>query len=476
MSTPEQTAFPRLADRTALDWRALLLTQLHEQRQQAAVYEAYYDGNHPLQFATAKWREAFGNLFGAFADNWCQIIVDSSVERLDVVGFQIDGKPSPAAWAVWQRNGLDVESVIAHTEAGKSGRAFLLVDPRDGDPLITVEHSSQVVVVTNPANRRDRLAALKQWLGDDGYQYVTLYLPEVVLRYQSSEPARPGEGSGEIEWEPRTDEAAEVVNTLGVVPVIPMENKPGLLGQAHSDLEPALSLQDAINKLSSDLLVASEYGAFPQRVVTGWESPRDPDTGKPLFGSQERRQWLEAALSRVWTFGDPDVKATSLPATDLDNFVKATDQFVQHLAAQTKTPPHYLLGQVVNASGDALSVAEAGLVAKCRQKIRFFSDPWEEAVALALTASGTQTDPDVCEAMWANPERVSLGQLVDAAVKKATLGVPLPVLWLELGYTPQQVAEMEALAAAEASADAPPPPPPDGTTPPSDMTTGGTDG
>jgi hypothetical protein len=474
VSATEPRYAPRLGERTPLDWRALLLWQLHEQREASATYEAYYDGHHPLQFATAKFREAFGGLFGAFADNWCQIVVDAAVERLRIVGFQVGGKPSTEAWALWQRNRLDVESVIAHTEAGKSGRAYLLVDPNGGDPRITVEHSSQVVVACDPSSRHRRLAAVKHWLGDDGYQYATLYLPEVVLRYQSSTPTEPGaEG---LEWVPRDDEAAEVVNPLGVVPVIPLENKPGLLGAAHSDLEPALPLQDAINKECSDMLVASEYGAFPQRVITGWESPKDPDTGKPLFTSQDRKGWLEAALSRVWTFGDPDVTASSLPAADLANFVAAIEMFVQHLAAQTKTPPHYLLGQVVNASGDALSVAEAGLVSKCRSKTLFYSDSWEEAVALALTAAGQPTDAADCEAMWANPERVSLGALVDAAVKKATLGVPRSVLWLELGYTPQQITEMENVAAPEPPTPPTPPPTPPPAAPPSAPTTPGGSG
>lgn len=440
---------PRLAERTPLDWRELLLAQLGAQRNEAALYEDYYDGRHRLAFATTKWREAFGNLFSAFADNWCQIVVDAAVERLRVVGFQVGGAPSTEAWDLWQRNGLDIESVIAHTEAGKSGRAYLLVDPNGGEPLITVEHSSQVVVVSDPANRRHRLAALKHWLGDDGYQYATLYLPELVLRFQSAGHAVPAESrEGAVEWEPRSDVASEVRNPLGVVPVIPLENKPGLLGAAHSDLEPAVPLQDAINKLCSDMLVASEYGAFPQRVITGWESPKDPETGKPMFTMADRKAWLEAAMSRAWTFGDPDVKVSSLPAADLANFTASIELFVQHLAAQTRTPPHYLLGQVVNASGDALSVAEAGLVSKCRGKALYFSDPWEEAMALGLTAAGTPTEAAECEAIWANPERVQVGVLVDAAVKKSTLGVPLPVLWLELGYTPEQI---EAMAAEEQS-------------------------
>lgn len=460
MSVTEQR-LPRDDERTPDDWRNFLLPLLDDRALEAELYEAYYDGRHPLQFATSKFREAFGALFAAFADNWCQIVVDAAVERLRVVGFRVTGDVSDQAWALWQANALDVQSVIAHTEAGKNGRAFLLVDPNDGEPLITVEHASQVIVAHDPANRRRRLAAIKRWLGDDGFQYLTLYLPDVVLKWESSEPVESPRGRmGELDWVPRSGEAAEVANPLGVVPMIPLENKPGILGVAHSDLEPAIPLQNAVNKLCTDLIVTSEYGAFPQRVITGVEVPKDPETGQPVAAAE-----LKAAMSRLWAFKPADAAVTSLPAADLSNFVNAVEMFVTHLAAQTRTPPHYLLAKLVNMSGDALSVAEAGLVSKCRSKALFFSDSWEEAIALALQAAGEgDVEAASCEAIWANPERVAQGQLVDAAQKKKTLGIPLEVIWLELGYTPEQIeemveeaesreeAELEAAAQAEAAA------------------------
>ena len=223
--------------------------------------------------------------------------------------------------------------------------------------------------------------------------------------------------------------------------MIPLENKPGLLGKAHSDLEPAVPLQNAVNKICTDMIINSEYGAFPQRWITGVDVPKDPETSQPITAVE-----LKAAQSRLWTFDKPDVRVGALPATDMQNFVISIELLIQHLAAQTRTPPHYLLGQMVNASGDALSVAEAGLVSKCRQKIKFFSDPWEEAMALALSIGGADVKAADCEAMWANPERVGVSVLTDAEIKKKTLGVPLPVIWLELGYTPEQIVEMTKLA------------------------------
>jgi len=452
-----------IAQRTPNDWLALLLPRLDEQRNDVAVPEAYYDGEHPLQFATTKFREAFGALFGAFADNWCQIVVDAPVERLRVIGFRTSGatEADVDAWTIWQANAMDVESVIAHTEAGKTGTAYLLVDPNEGDPRITVEHPSQMIVATDPGDRRTRLAALKHWAGDDGFQYATLYLPDVVLKYESETAVIGGTAP---DWAPR----GSVPNDAGVVPVVPMLNSPGLLYGGRSDLAPAIPLQNAINKLCSDMMVASEFGAFRQRVLTGVEIPRDPATGRPLGRSE-----IVAAMSRLWTFENPDAKVTDLGQTDLANFVRAIDLFRQDLAAQTRTPPHYLLGQVVNASGDALKVAEAGLVSKCRRKILLFSDPWEEAMSLALQATGRDVPAGEVEVLWENPERSSLAELVDAAVKKRTLDVPLETIWLELGYTPEKIADMlrqrgfpdRTNGASSPPGDTPPPPPPDQTPP-----------
>jgi hypothetical protein len=440
---------PRLSERTPLDWRTLLLARLNVRATEVDLFESYYDGAHPLQFATSKYREAFGNLFGAFADNWCQLVVDAPVERLKIVGFRTSkgDDANEDAWAIWQRNSLDVESVIAHTEAGKTGRCYLLVDPNDGEPRITVEHGGQMIVAHDPGDRRKRLAALKRWKGDDGFAYATLYLPDVVLKFESKRKLNDTSTSAPLEWVPRRDDDAEVTNPLGVVPVIPLENKPGLGGKAHSDLDPAIPLQNAVNKLCSDMIVASEYGAFPQRVVTGVEVPKDPETGQPLAATE-----LKSAMSRLWTFKPADAAVSSLPATDLSNFVTAIEMLIQHLAAQTRTPPHYLLAKMVNTSGDALAVAEAGLVAKCRTKALFFSDSWEEAIALALTATGKPTEQSTTEAIWSNPERVSQAVAVDAATKKKTLGIPLPVIWLELGYTPDQIAEMTALEESASAA------------------------
>src|SRR3954462_3696303 len=114
---------PPLAQRTPRDWLRILGARLDVQASNVAVPTMYYNGDHPLQFATSKFKEAFGALFSAFADNWCEIVVEAPVERLQVIGFRIGSAPSAdeEAWGIWQKNGMDLESMVAHTEAGKCG-------------------------------------------------------------------------------------------------------------------------------------------------------------------------------------------------------------------------------------------------------------------------------------------------------------------------------------------------------------------
>jgi hypothetical protein len=426
-------------------WLTYLEQKLADQQREIQLTEDYYAGRHRLLFASLKFRQSFGWLFKALADNWCQIVVDAPIERLFVEGFRFGaGKAANEdAWELWQANRLDAESVMAHTEAVKNGKSYALVAPTpEGEPpRITVEHPSQVIVETAAGDRRKRIAALKKWRDSAGYTYATLYLPTAIYKWRSKEPSKYAT-TGDIgrNWITRPDDPGSV-NPMGVVPVVPIENNPTMLTGGRSDLMPAIPLQDAINKEIADMLVASEFAAFPQRVVTGIEVPTDKDTGLPSTATE-----LKAAVSRFWAFESKDAKVSTFAAADLNNYVQAIAMLLQHLAAQTRTPPHYLLGQIVNVSGDALKAAETGLVAKVKRKQIDFSDSWEEVMRLALGLEGKKdlAEAQGAETIWRDPEYRSEGEQVDAAIKLRALGVPLEALWERIGATPQQVAEWAA--------------------------------
>lgn len=434
-----------MQDLTPGSWLSVLEDRLDAQADEIAVYDGYYEGRHRMAFATSRYREQFGSLFDHLSDNWCEIVVDAPVERLKVEGIRFgDEQDADAdAWKIWQANSLDADSVMAHTEAVKDGRSYLLVAPPDADSeyaQITVEHGSQVIVAHAAGNRRVRLAALKRWLDDSGYLMATLYLSDSIHKWRSEKPMR-SDSFGQTSWVRRAEDPGGA-NPLGVVPIIPLYNNPTMLGGGRSELLPAMPLQDAINKELADMIIASEFAAFPQRVMMGVEVPKDPETGQTLPGVE-----MKAAISRLWAFESPDARIGEFAAADLKNYTAAIDMLISHLAAQTRTPPHYLMGQIVNASGDALKAAETGLVAKVRRKQLDFSDSWEEAIRLAFLVKGDAkrgkaTDAEV---IWADPENRSEAEITDAALKQQMLGVPLDMLWERLGYTPQQRTRMGKL-------------------------------
>jgi hypothetical protein len=393
-------------------------------------YDAYFEGDQMLAYATAAWREAFGSLFRtAPADNWMPLVVESKVERMEVQGFRFGKQQSAddAAWDLWQANAMDAEADMAHTEAAKLGEAYWLVEPpasRDDPPRITLEVPHEFIVAHAPGDRRTRVAALKKWVDDDGFVYATLYLPDYVYKYRSQNKATAGR---RVEWQRRPGDEGGV-NPLGIVPGVPLRNAPSPMGGGTSDLKVATPIQDVINKLLIDMLLTSEYLAFPQRVLLGIEVPKDPVTGQPIRATQ-----LEAARSRLWAFeaganGNPSVAEFS--AADLKNYVEARNHLIHGLAAKTRTPPHYILGEMVNVSGDALTAAEAGLTSKTRRALKSIGEGHEETMRLAFLAMGdTQKAAEVSvETVWRNPERLSLAQVADAAVKKKDAGVP----WAQL--------------------------------------------
>lgn len=451
------------------EWRDALIKSLDERQPIHKLYRDYYNGDHRLAYATSKFREAFGELFEAFADNWCGLVVDVAVERLEVQGFRFgEDDADEDAWKMWQANGLDAGQIMLHEEAIKVGTSYLMVGPPRkvngeyvGEPVITVESPEECITASNPSNRRERLAGLKRYRDVNGDVICQVFTPERIATWKKRSHIEalqvlgvviPGVAGAGGDWELVSDDP----NPVEVVPLIPVENAPNLLTGGTSDLQPAIALNDAANKFFTDMIHASEYTSFPQRVVTGVEIPRDPVTQEPLPDEQ-----LRAAVNRLWAFEDPAAKVHQLNPGELGQYVEGVEMSVQHLAAQTRTPPHVLLTKLVNISGDALIAAETGLVFRCVRKTTDFSDPHEDTQRVAfkwkaVTGSSADKARDLeraemteAETIWKDPERKDPIVLSQSLTMKAAVGVPQEILWEEAGYTPQQIKRMKELREAE---------------------------
>lgn len=451
----------------ALRWLIRLERELNVRNRTLAKYDRYYQGDHPLLFATSKFRDVFSGLFKEFADNWTELVVDAVEERLDVEGFRLPGDKAgeTKAWRFWQANQLDADSQLAHTEALINGMAYVLAWPGEKDPLICVEDPQEMIVAHAPGNRRDRQAAVKIWADYDAAKfYGTVYLPDAVWKFERKIQAKPAAlwgqalppqaNAGLLAWEPRRVAGEEwpLTNPLGVVPVVPLYNKPRIRGAGTSEIRNVIPMQDATNKLLADMMVASEFAAFRQRWATGLEIPVDPETKQPV-------QPFEHAINRLWVSPSKDTSFGEFGASDLNNYVQAIQLIVQHVASQTRTPPHYFYLSGQFPSGESIKSAETGLVAKAKRKMRHFGEGWEEAMRLAFLASGDtkRATAQQMETIWGDPESRSEGEHVDATIKLKALGVPLPALWERAGFSPTQIERFNELRKQELAMFGPPP-------------------
>lgn len=431
---------------TPEQWRDLLLEQLRSRLPELEKLQDYYDGNHPLPTAPKKIEEKFQTFAKQSRTNWMELVVAAPAERLEVVGFNFTDGPATDVWAnIWQANQLDADSKLVHIDALTLGSSFVLVWPDPKHPSgvrITMEHPTQCIVAYEPGDRRRRAAGLKVWTGVDRRLYATVYLPGEVHRFVTDEQLV-GLGAAPTAWRPREGVPASADTGLEVVPLVEMRPRPRFDGTGRSELDGLTDIQDRINSTVFNRMVAGEFGAFIQRWVTGIEIEED-ENGNPI-------KPFNLGIDQILVAEDPQSRFGNFTATDLGNYVKGVEADVTHLAAISKTPPHYLLGALVNASGDALKSAETGLVSKVRDRQTFLGEDWEEVIRIALAAIDDPRAGDLAaEVVWKDPETRSEGELVDALVKMAGLGVPREVLWQRWGASPQDIERWKSMAAEEA--------------------------
>jgi hypothetical protein len=263
-------------------------------------------------------------------------------------------------------------------------------------------------------------------------------------------------------WAPRQaadDNSWPLPNPLGVVPIVEMPNRPMLGGEPLSDISGTMAMQDAINLLWAYLFTAADFASMPARVVMGQEPPKIPildDTGQVVgHKTVDLKKLSEDRI--LWLTGE-DSKIGQWDAAKLDVFTGTIEVAVTHVAAQTRTPPHYLiLGKgLVNVSADGIQAAETGLVKKVGEMQLFLSPPTRgvfQRFALVRDQQALAKQARFGVVKWKDAENHSEAQLVDALVKLQTIGFPFPWLAERYGLAPTEVERIMAMRQTEAEQD-----------------------
>lgn len=435
--------------------------RLDEAQPKFDTYDGYLAGEVPLKFVAPEIEQATNGRLKTLSINYARTVVAALEERLEVRGFRIGETIEPSLWDIWQHSGMDEWAANAHQDALVYGRAYLLVwiGP-DGQPRITAESPRQVWVEHAPGSRQ-RVFAVKRYLGSDGFGYASLLTPTNVELYRSVGKIPAPEDSQNPNVQPvytvtstGWNKIDEVPNPLGVVPVIPIINKGRtLMTYGESELADLLPLLDAINKIASDMMVAAEFAAMPRRYVTGLTPlpEKKDEQGNPT--GEIDTDAFDPLAGRLWMSESAETKFGEFAGSDLGSFTNAMDKLVLTLASLANLPLHYVGVTTVNpASADALRASEASLAVKALRRQQAFSGAYEEAMRLAVAIRDGRFDPrlDKLEVVWKDAETRTLAQSADAALKLVAGGlIPVEQALTDLGYTPTEIERMREMRSRE---------------------------
>lgn len=438
-------------------WLKRLIDKLEMKKAGYELLDNYYTGEAviaPLNPSKAV-REAYRRLMSMSRTNFAELVVEAVRERMNPAGFRTgadgDELGDKEAWRIWQANELDADAGLVHRASLSMGDGYVIVgrtketDAEIGVPAITPEDPRQVITEHDPIRRRKVIAALKIFCDDvSGLDKALLFLPGVVFKAARKTAGSPY-GSPNLdgwEWMPGTPEPLPTKQ----IPVVRFANRADLAGCSYGEFEPHLAVLDRINYEILQRLEIATMQAFRQRGIQG--VPDKDATGNPIdytdvFSADPGALWLLPETAKIWESGQ----------VDLSGIRDSIRHDVQDLAAVTRTPLFYLTPDSANGSAEGASLAREGLVFKTTDRLVQAGESWEQVMSLAFMLAGDmeraqRTDMEI---IWSSPERFSLAERYDAAVKAQAAGVPWETIMQEvLQYSPQQIERMQEQRVADA--------------------------
>lgn len=409
-------------------------------------YRNYYDGEQKLNFATDKFLNAFGSTFQEFTTNVCGTVVDVFTDRIAITGWDAGDDAARALINdIWKNNRMRARSKAVHRCTFREGDGFVIIGKSPVTDQIRIYHQDpmQMAVRYTEDEPDDLECAAKIWhesIGEN--QWVcrgNLYYPNGIIRLVTKARGNCMLPESAKDFDIYESPESKPVDEwqYGMVPVVHFPNgDPGYYGR--SDLVPIVPVQDALNKSICDMLVTSEFHAFPQRWATGIERKIDPIT-------REEISPFIPGTDRLWTTAAADANFGSFAPTAMDGML-AVIQEHRADAARLSGVPDYLFGLNGNniPSGVALTVVDGRLVAKAEDAHDTLGPQWEQVARLCLMMAGAGEIMDVPEPVWKRPGTDDPVSAIEIAAGKQALGVPWRQIMRELDYTEEQIAEMEA--------------------------------
>ena len=394
----------------------------------------YYDGNQPLMYTAKRMRDLFADLeLSTFVENWCAVVIDAANDRINLASVSVkDATSNGLIEEAWHTKEIGLEASDVHEAALVVGESYLIVWPDEDEKVEVFYNDPRLVhLFYDPANPRKKWYGAKWWVAEDQHMRITLYYDDRLEYYRSSQLAKNvASVKAFLPYSPdETEGGAVATHEYGEVPIFHfrLERR-----KVKGDLVNAVPLQNGINKLLTDMMVAAEYGAYKQRWVV----------------SQADTSGLKNAPGMMWEIpgGDGVGEGTQVgefDATDLKNYIQGIDQLSSSMAIITRTPKHYLFQQGGDPSGEALIAMESPLNKRCKDHIDKFIPVWKEVVIFILKVLNVEAKKEDVVITFDKPETIL--PVTEATIRTAgkAAGLPLKTMLRDEGKDEAWMVQME---------------------------------
>lgn len=395
------------------------------------AYFDYYDGDQPVLYTANRLQQIFKGIDAVFTENWCAVVVDATKARINLSSITVPPSVADLWQDIWDGSELQLESDDAHESCLVTGESFIVAWPDDdGVPQAYYNDPRLCHVFYSQANPRVKEFAAKWYAEPSGAVKLTLYYPDKLEYYIANRAP-----STYSSFEPDPEEP-EALNPYGEIPVFHLRLAKRTV---KSDLKSVIPIQNGINKLLADMMVAAEYGAFKQRYVIS-----NSDTaGK-----------LKNAPNEIWHVPAGDgmgqqSQIGQLEPTDLSNYLGAIDNLSLAVSSITQTPKHFFFNQGGNVSGEALIAMEAPLNRKALDRIERFTPVWRDLTRFLLKIAGHTVGEFEIDPIFDQPATVQ--PLTSAQILQTyrSAGLPLITSARWAGRTAQEIEDLKADLIAE---------------------------
>lgn len=390
-------------------------------------FYAYYDGDQPLVYNAEKLREMFNGIDAKFTENWCGVVVDSALDRISLEGFSVADNEAATTRLnqLFAATELVLDADDAHRASLVTGEAFVIVWKDDDGLQAFYNDPRQCHVFYEPDNPRVKRVAAKWWKDEDSHRLINLYYPDRIEYYRSQQPVKHAE---RVKPDAFTLEN-EADNPFGIVPVFHLRrDRAKIVSELKNIIEP----QNSLNKLVSDMMIAAEFGAFPQRYA---------------ISQVDIRGKLKNSPNEIWTIpaSDGEGQATSVGefgAAELSRYITAIDQRANTIAVISRTPKHYFFTQSGTPSGEALIVQESPLNKKVKRYVDRFAPVWRKVARFMLELDGITVDEMSIEPMFVAVETVQPRTQAEIRQINVNAGLPLITVLKMEGWSKKDINEM----------------------------------